>query len=340
MEWNPFSNQMEGFPVEWLNEALKRRASDLHLIVGQVPWVRVDGKMVVLTDQRVTESILKSFFNRFIRNESTFCTNDEQDWTFSYANVRIRGHLFSQRGQKGISLRFLPQAIPTVEELQLPTIMLQLLLQKRGLFLVTGPTGSGKTTTLASLLQELIRSHSLRIITLEEPIEYLFHSGNSLVSQREIGIDTQDWMSGIHTVLRQDPDVIMLGELREAETIRAALRVAEAGHLVLSTLHASHTVDALYRIVNSYAPEQQMFILSQLASLLIGIANQRLVYSQQKKKRVAVFEILVNTRAVAHLIRTGQFHQIESLIQSGQTHGMQTMEQGCRKQGVSQWESV
>jgi len=322
-------------PEDWLTEALKRGASDLHLIVGQTPRIRIDGKLAALAEGRVTEEKLERFLRVYGTAEKEKRWRQEVDWTFSFADVRVRGHLFWERSRMGVALRFLPQKVPTVEELQLPPILKELVLHHRGLFLVTGPTGSGKTTTLVSLLQELNRSHSLRIITLEEPVEYLLDSENSLVTQREIGKDTRDWMSGIHAILRQDPDVIMLGELRDAETIRAAVRVAEAGHLVLSTLHASRATDALYRMVNSYSPEQRPFILSQLASLLVGIANQRLIHSKQKNGRIAAFEILVNTRAVAHLIRTGQFHQIDSLIQAGQAYGMQTMEADFRKWGVS-----
>lgn len=325
--------------MAWLDEALKYQATDLHLVVGQKPWVRINGKLAVLTEQIVNEADLDSLYQQFCQKKKDFA-NEEQDWALTYADVRIRGHLFLQRGHKGMALRFLPRSIPTPDALQLPAKLRQLLKQQKGFLLITGPTRSGKTTTLASLLQEFIRSQPLRMITLEEPIEYLFHSDVVLVTQREIGIDTKDWMSGIHTVLRQDPDVIMLGELRDAQTIQAAIRIAEAGHLVLSTMHAMSTVDALYRIVNSYSPKQQAFVQSQLASTLIGITNQRLVYSKQVNKQVAVSEILVNTRAVAHLIRTGQFHQIYSLIQSGQAHGMQTMEADCKRQGVSWWDGT
>lgn len=235
-------------------------------------------------------------------------------------------HVYYQRGLPSIAIRLLPQRIPLPEELNMPSVILELAEQEHGLLLVTGPTGSGKSTTLASLIHYFNQTKSLRIITLEDPIEYIHIPIRSMIEQRETGRDTVSFAQGIHTALRQDPDVIIIGELRDLESIQAAIRAAEAGRLVLATLHTGRAGTAVHRLVDVFPAEQQALVRTQLASVLLGVVSQRLFPLKESHTRIAAFEVLVNTHAVANLIRSNQLHQIESLMQTGAGNGMQTME--------------
>nr|WP_244527542.1 PilT/PilU family type 4a pilus ATPase [Lihuaxuella thermophila] len=314
---------------EWIELANAKHASDLHLSAGQIPWVRVQGKLQPLEHTVCTEEEIQAFLEEVLNSEELERSKrrEEVDTSFQHASgARVRVHAYYQRGLPSLAIRLLPQRIPLPQELNMPSVILEMAGQEQGLLLVTGPTGSGKSTTLASLIHDLNQTKSLRIVTLEDPIEYVHIPNRSMIEQRETGRDTASFARGIHTALRQDPDVIMIGELRDLESIQGAIRAAEAGRLVLATLHAGRAGTAVHRLVDVFPAEQQALVRTQLASVLLGVISQRLYPRKESDTRIAAFEVLVNTHAVANLIRSNQLHQIESLMQAGARNGMQTME--------------
>ncbi len=326
----------EGAKIDKLLKlAVEQRASDLHVAVGAPPVLRVDGELVVLEGTEPLQPETAAAMLDYIMGEaerSRFEGEGEVDFSYTLNGVgRFRINGFRQRGTVGIAVRVVPERVPTVEELGLPFVLQELALLDRGLLLVTGPTGSGKSTTLAALIDLINRRRKCHIITLEDPIEYLHPHKCSIVHQREIGGDTRNFPNALRAVLRQDPDVIMVGEMRDSESIGIALTAAETGHLVLASLHtidAAHTVN---RIVDVFPPHQQAQIRVQLAGSLQGIAVQRLVKRRDGTGRVPAFEVLVATPAVRNLIREGKTHQIPSALQTGARYGMITLEQSLRQ---------
>lgn len=305
---------------EAIHLAVAKNATDLHYIEEEFPYIRVDGKMEVLTrNHRGFQAEIRKFLN--ISNEQA----KEKEAAMSFDRYRIRIHLYQKQKRMALSIRLLPKRIPDPEELELPPV-LKKVIRQTGLFLVTGPTGSGKTTTLASLIQELNRTEALHILTLEDPIEYLHVSDKSLVVQREIGEDLESFTDGMAAALRQGPDVIMIGELRDQKAIQTALHLAETGKLVMATMHAGNVEKAIYRIIDSFSPEEQMLVRSQLAASLLAIVSQKITSLAGSEKRRPAFEVLLNHRSVAHLIRNDQLHQLYTIMQSHQSLGMQTME--------------
>ncbi|MGA8941457.1 MAG: PilT/PilU family type 4a pilus ATPase [Thermoactinomyces sp.] len=313
------------FLEETIRLAAARKATDLHYVEKEFPYIRVDGKIEVLTraHQGSREEIRK-FLN--IGDEEA----KEKEMAATFDGYRIRMHLYRKQGKLALTIRLLPGRIPDPDELGLPPV-LKKLARRTGLFLVTGPTGSGKTTTLASLVQELNHTEALHILTLEDPIEYVHNSDRSLVVQREIGEDTESFADGMAAALRQGPDVIMIGELREQKAIQTALHLAETGKLVMATMHAGNVEKAIYRIVDSFPPEEQMLVRSQLAACLLAIVSQKIICLTESGKRQPAFEILLNHRSVAHLIRNDQIHQLPTIMQSQQSLGMQTMDMAVEK---------
>lgn len=313
--------------------AIEKQASDLHVVAEEQSWLRIQGRFISLPKVCTSEEVYSLLKDIFTREEiASLELGNELDKAVMIQGRRIRVHAYLQRGKISLAIRFIPLQIPTPQELRLPSTLLESVMGSHGLVLVTGPTGSGKTTTLASIIQWLNQEQSLHIITLEDPIEFMYVSKNSLISQREIGSDTVDFTQGIHTALRQNPDVIMIGELRDRESIQGAIRAAEAGHLVIATLHTARAPQAIQRMIDVFPAEQHPFIRSQLASILRGVCAQQLVYNDHLKKLVGIFEMLVNTSGVAHLIRSDQLHQIESMMQSGSAQGMQTFEMAFQKE--------
>ena len=312
-----------------LEEMLSRDASDLHLTAGERPKLRVDGEIVNASVDQVmspkdTLSLAYSVLTE--TQKKRFEQEDELDFSFGIQNLaRFRGNVFKQRGCVSMVVRMIPFNVKTFEELKLPAITAKLAERPRGLVLVTGPTGSGKSTTLAAMIDKINRERRGHIITVEDPIEFIHKHQNCIVNQREVGTDTKSFSSALKYALREDPDVILIGEMRDLETISAALTIAETGHLALATLHTNSAPEAINRMIDVFPPTQQAQVRAQLAFVLEGIVTQVLLPRASGKGRVMVAEILVATPAIRAVIRDDKVHQITSLMQAGKKHGMQTM---------------
>ncbi|MCK4257350.1 MAG: type IV pilus twitching motility protein PilT [Halanaerobiales bacterium] len=311
--------------------AFDPRISDLHLTVNSAPIVRVNGDLQpfikhneILSYQNIVE-ITKSLTNE--EQYQIFEEKGECDFSYSMPAVsRFRINVYRQRGAISLALRVIPNKIPSVEELGLPQIIKDLAMKKNGLILCTGPTGSGKSTTLAAMLDMINRTRTCHIITLEDPIEYLHSHKKSLVHQREIGSDTKSFGSGLRAALRQDPDVLLVGEMRDLETISIAIEAAETGHLVFATLHTNDAPGTVDRIIDVFPPNQQQQIRTQLATVLQGVIAQQLLKKVDSSGRVVALEVMVANPAIRNLIRENKVHQIYSAMQTGAKFGMQTMD--------------
>ncbi len=312
-----------------LEHVVKSKASDLHLQVGLAPIIRVDGKlqpianMPVLTDQMV-ESLIFAILDE---NQQQILLKDKEfDFSFSFGDLmRFRVNAFHEKGNLAAALRAIPSEIKSVTELGMPPIVASFADYPRGLVLVTGPTGSGKSTTLAALLDKINSEQSKHIITIEDPIEFTHKSKKSVVVQREVHYDTYSFNAALRSSLRQDPDVVMIGEMRDLETISAAITIAETGHLVFATLHTNSAAQSIDRMIDVFPPHQQPQIRSQLANMIQGICSQRLVPAVGGGRVVAA-EILIANSAVRNIIREGKTHQLDAVIQTGADKGMQTMD--------------
>jgi twitching motility protein PilT len=306
-------------------------ASDLHLTVGRPPTSRVAGELRPLDgdgvlDAATTHALVDAALTE--PDRARFAAARELDTAYAVAGVgRFRVAAFVQRGSVGAVFRVIPMAIPPLESLELPSFVPTLARAPRGLVLVTGPTGSGKSTTLAALLDRINRERALHIVTVEDPIEFLHHHRRSVVNQREVGSDTPSFGSALRHVLRQDPDVVLVGEMRDLETIAMALTAAETGHLVLASLHTQDAPGAVDRIIDVFPPGQQAQIRIQLVATLRAVVAQQLVPRRDGHGRAVACEVLVATPAVRNLIREAKLHQLPSVMQSGSQFGMQTMDQ-------------
>jgi twitching motility protein PilT len=316
-----------------LRAALEFKASDIHLTVGVPPIFRINGdikrygKDILLPAD--TEEIAKITIPENMYD--LFKEKGELDYSYGIPGVsRFRVNAYHQRKSVSLALRVVASKTPTIEELDLPRIIPELVEKPQGLILVTGPTGSGKSTTLASMIDYVNRTMRKHIVTLEDPIEYLHKHANSIIDQREVGFDTQSYANGLKGALRQDPDIILVGEMRDLETIGIAITAAETGHLVLGTLHTSSAPSTINRIIDVFPPAQQPQIRIQLASVLVGVISQRLFPTVDKKGRKAATEILVNNPAIANLIRNEKIHQIQSTMQTSRAQGMHTLEMSIR----------
>lgn len=314
---------------ELLTRARQMGASDLHVSVGIPPKCRVNGELVNLTKERIMPPDSKALVEQMTpgRLVERFNRDGEVDFSYAIRGVgRFRVNIFKQRGTLSFVIRLVNTEIPTPESLGLPESVLDLTTKKRGLVLVTGPTGSGKSTTLASLINIINQKYSKHIITLEDPIEYLHSHAKSVVNQREIGIDTQSYAAALRSALREDPDVILVGEMRDLDTIATAITAAETGHLVFSTLHTIGAVPTVERIIDVFPTHQQAQIRVQLATLLEAIISQQLLPTADRRGRVAAFEIMYANSAIRNLIREAKPHQIPSIIQTSRQMGMMTMD--------------
>ncbi|TCP59681.1 twitching motility protein PilT [Tumebacillus sp. BK434] len=313
-----------------LRKALELLASDVHVTVGAPPMVRVDGELRPMPEQDVLRAEDTSeLAQELLGAKGWMELREGGECDLSYRlpeGERFRVQAFRSMGEVALAIRVIPSRVPTAEELGLSRTVLSFGERRQGLFLVTGPTGSGKSTTLTCLLEQINRTSRRRIITLEDPVEYVHAHQQSLIDQREVGRDTRSFADGLRAALRQDPDVIFVGEMRDLETIATAVTAAETGHLVLATLHTSDAPQTIDRILDVFPAVGQRQIRSQLASVLLGVVSQRLL-PKRGGGRVAVQEILVNTPGVANLIRTEQSHQLRTAMQTGKAHGMQTFEQ-------------
>lgn len=316
--------------TDLLEEVLQREASDLHLTVGTPPVIRIHGDLIRLDYPKLTPKDTKEMVYSILTSEQREKLEKNLELDFSYSlpgKARFRVNIYYQRNTLAAAFRFIPVEIKTLEELGLPKVLETLARRPRGFVLVTGPTGSGKTTTLAALINIINETRNVHIMTIEDPIEYLHHHKRSIVNQREVGSDTKSFANALKYVLRQDPDVILIGEMRDVETIAIALTAAETGHLVFATLHTPDAPQSIDRIIDVFPPHQQQQVRIQLAGTLQGIVAQQLLQTRDGRGRVVAVEVLFATPAVRNLIREAKAHQIYNVMQTGQKYGMQTMDQ-------------
>lgn len=312
-----------------LAKARKVGASDVHVTVGIPPKCRINGELCDLMEGKIMPADSKALVEQMIPGRLVDRFNNEGEVDFSYAIKgvgRFRVNIFKQRGTMSFVIRLVNTEIPDPRSLGLPESVINLTSKKRGLVLVTGPTGSGKSTTLASLINVINQNYNKHIITLEDPIEYLHSHNKSVVNQREVGIDTQSYAGALRAALREDPDIILVGEMRDLDTIATAVTAAETGHLVFSTLHTIGAVPTIERIIDVFPTHQQAQIRLQLATLLEAIISQQLIPTADRNGRVAAFEIMYANSAVRNLIREAKPHQIPSIIQTSRQSGMITMD--------------
>lgn len=319
---------------ELLTVAATTNASDLHITVNSPPIYRINGKLTSFDEDLLmaadTEAMAKRLVNP--KDWDTFIEKGELDFSYSISEVaRFRLNVYRQRRTISFVARVIPSNIPSLEDINMPQVLEQLSEKPHGLILVTGPTGSGKTTTLAAMIDYINRRESKHIITLEDPIEYLHSHKQSIVHQREIGLDTNNFSNGLRAALRQDPDIILVGEMRDLETISTAITAAETGHLVLATLHTNSAAQTINRIIDVFPPHQQSHIRVQIASVLEGIISQRLFPTPDGAGRVAATEILVNHPAIANLIRNEKIDQIANIMQTSRSQGMHTLEMSVKE---------
>jgi twitching motility protein PilT len=319
---------------ELLSLTIKNKASDLHLMVGLPPTFRIDGALRYLTTYPALKAVdLETMIFSLVTPEQKelLLTNKELDFSFGFkgkstAEVgRFRINAYFEKGTIAAAFRFLAPGVRTLEELNMPKVCHDFTKLKQGFVLVTGPTGHGKSSTLAALINEININKSCHILTIEDPIEYVYPKGNSIISQREMGIDTHSWSLALRSSLREDPDVVLIGEMRDPETMQAAITLAETGHLVLSTLHTNSASQSIDRIVDAFPADQRTQIRIQLAATLKGIISQRLI-SKISGGRIPAVEVLIGTTAVASNIRDGKSHLIDSVIQTSKDMGMITID--------------
>jgi len=313
------------FLKDLLAVALEQKASDLHISVGHPPVLRIGGRLIRLVRKRKfnaedTEGLAFALMSK--EQKDRFLKAKEMDFSYNFEDkARYRVNVFFQRGSISCALRYIPNKIPTIEDLQLPPILHEFARPSQGFFLVTGPSSQGKSTTLASLVDEINHLRSVHIVTIEDPIEYIFEDDRSIIDQRELGQDTLSFPKALKATFRQDPDVIMVGEMRDPETISTAITAAETGHLVFATLHTNSAAQSIYRMVDSFPAGQQSQIRAQLSGSLLGIMSQRLV-PRVKGGLVPACEIMLNTPAVSNLIRENKIHEVPMVIETSSEIGM------------------
>lgn len=312
-----------------LEEVVKKKASDLHLQVGLAPMLRVDGALVAVNGaEALTEETVETLIFAILDEDQKqiLLKDKEFDFSFAFGDLgRFRVNAFHERGNLAAALRLIPNEMLTIEQLGLPPITAKFAEYPRGLVLVTGPTGSGKSTSLAALIHKINLEQSKHIITIEDPIEYTHKSKKSVIVQREVHYDTYSFSAALRSALREDPDVVLIGEMRDLETIASAITIAETGHLVFATLHTNSAAQSIDRMIDVFPPHQQPQIRAQLSNILMAICSQRLVPAIGGG-RIAAAEILIATPAVRNIIREGKTHQLDAVIQTGAEFGMQSMD--------------
>jgi twitching motility protein PilT len=312
-----------------LEEMIERDASDLHITAGERPKLRIDGEITNsnLEFTMTPKDTMQLAYSVLTENQKKrFEMEDELDFSFGIQNLaRFRGNCFKQRGCVSMVIRQIPFSIKTFDDLKLPDVIRKMAERPRGLVLVTGPTGSGKSTTLAAMIDKINKERKGHIITVEDPIEFIHRHQGCIVNQREVGTDTKSFQASLKYALRQDPDVILIGEMRDLDTIQAALTISETGHLAFATLHTNSAAEAINRIIDVFPSHQQSQVRAQLAFVLEGVITQTLLPKAKGRGRAMAAEILVCTPAVRALIRDDKIHQIYSTMQSGKKYGMQTM---------------
>ncbi|MFC1649746.1 type IV pilus twitching motility protein PilT [Patescibacteria group bacterium] len=312
-----------------LQLTMEKKASDLHLIPGIPPHLRVEGVLAPIPHEQIaTPEVVETMITEILNSEQIerLNVNKELDFSLSYDNKsRFRVNAYTQKGKYAIAFRQIPVEVPDLESLNLPSILHQFTGLRQGFVLVTGPTGHGKTTTLAAMLKEINHNRAEHIVTIEDPIEFIYKPVKSIISQREMGSDTHSWQVALRSVLREDPDVVLVGEMRDYDTISSAITVAETGHLVFSTLHTNSAAQTIDRIVDVFPDEQQDQMRLQLSSVIEAVFSMRLVPSTTGR-RVVAYEVMLGTSAIKHSIREGKTHQIDNIIQTSTEIGMKTLE--------------
>lgn len=312
-----------------LEEVVKHKASDLHLQVGLPPILRVDGSLTPMSgldplDEEAVENLVFSILDE--DQKQILLKDKEFDFSFTFGDMgRFRVNAFHEKGNIAVALRLIPAEIKSVEELGLPDVVGKFAEYPRGLVLITGPTGSGKSTTLASIIDKINAERASHIVSIEDPIEFTHESDKSVIVQREVHYDTYSFSSALRSSLRQDPDVVMIGEMRDLETIAAAITIAETGHLVFATLHTNSAAQSIDRMIDVFPPHQQTQVRAQLSNILMAICSQRLVPTIGGG-RIAAAEVLIANPAVRNIIREGKTHQLDAVIQTGSEFGMQSMD--------------
>ena len=333
------------FLKELLTKTIELGASDLHLTVGLPPTVRCNGKLIQLGNKKLFPDDVEKFSREILEEKyDEYIKEGEFDTSYSIQGIgRFRVNIFKQRNSDAIAIRVIALKIPNLDDLKYPQVLKEIVKKQRGLVLVTGPTGSGKSTTLAAMINEINNTRQAHIITLEDPIEYLHKHNKCIVNQREIGKDSKSYKSALKSILREDPEVILVGEMRDLETISVAITAAETGHLVLSTLHTIGAAKTIDRIIDVFPPHQQQQIKVQLSSVLQAVISQQLLENADGNGRVASLEIMVTTPGIQNLIREGKTHQIISAVQTGNRYGMKTMDMSIAelyKKGVISMETA
>lgn len=325
---------MNGNINQLMAKLVEIKGSDLHISVGCSPCFRINGVLTHFGSEKLTPADTELLVRQVTSEEQIKEIDQLGDYDMSYAiqNLgRFRINIFKQRGSYSIAIRSVQGEIPTLDEIGMPPILYDFTQKQRGLILVTGPTGSGKSTTLAALINIINQERKCHIITLEDPIEYLHKHNKSIINQRELRSDFKSFSSGLRSSLRQDPDVILLGEMRDLETMDIALTAAETGHLVFSTIHTTGAARTIDRIIDVFPPHQQQQVVIQLANVLEGVVSQQLVLDIEEKTRIAAVEVMMSTPAIRNLIREKKTHQIQNQIQTGAKFGMQTMDSSLLK---------
>ncbi|MDZ4655517.1 MAG: type IV pilus twitching motility protein PilT [Coriobacteriia bacterium] len=315
---------------ELLLKLVERGGSDLHVTVGMSPVMRINGRLIPSEGPRLTPRETKELLYGILTEEQREVL--ERNWEFDFAYglsgvARFRVNVYFQRNSVGAAFRHIPVEIRSFEELRLPDVLESFCKKPRGFVLVTGPTGCGKSTTLATMVDYINSNEEVHIMTVEDPIEYLHHHKKAMINQREVGSDTKSFSQALKYILRQDPDVILIGEMRDLETVQAALTAAETGHLVLATLHTQDAAQTIDRIVDVFPPYQQQQVRVQLAGTLQGILSQQLLPTTDGRSRVVACEVLVPTSGIRNMIREGKTHQLPSAMQAGHQYGMVAMDQ-------------
>lgn len=318
-----------------IKAAIERGASDIHITVASPPLLRINGRIHRLGNEKIMPDQADALAREVVKDEklwAKFLERGELDVSYSQQGLgRFRVNVYKQRGSACMALRVVSLKIPTIDDLKLPPILKTIASKRRGLVLVTGPTGSGKSTTLAAMIDYINKNRDEHIITIEDPIEFLHKHDKSIVNQREVGGDTQSFANALRAALRQDPDIILVGEMRDLETISTAITAAETGHLVFSTLHTIGAASTVDRIIDVFPPHQQQQIKVQMSNVLEAVVSQQLMPTAGGDARVAAFEIMTATSAVRNLLREGKSHQLNTVIQTSQAMGMELMDNSLKK---------
>ena len=319
---------------EYLHQVLERRGSDLHFLAGDLPRVRLNGDLLPLSDQPLDPALVREWLLEIMPHAALqrFEAQDGADFAYTMGDLaRFRVNVLRQLNGMGGVMRAIPSRALSMDDLQLPDPVRQLSKAPSGLILVTGKTGSGKSTTLAAIVDDINRRTKGHILTIEDPIEFIHQRKNCLVSQREVGVHSPSFAHALHSALREDPDVILVGELRDLETVGIAVTAAEMGILVMGTLHTNGAAATVDRIVNAFPADKQAHVRTMLSTSLRGVISQQLIQRADKRGRVAALEILINTPAVSNLLRQGKLDQLENTMQSGAQHGMRTMDSAIQE---------